>query len=105
MATRKPRESISARREALREEHAEAVREKIQTTQLLKRLQAYALGEKVGKSVVKLSGGELKAIEMLLDKTLPNLASVKHEVEAKQVVFLIDTQVDGNTDNQVSTSG
>ena len=105
MATRKPRESISARREALREEHAEAVREKIQTTQLLKRLQAYALGETVGKTKVKLSGGELKAIEMLLDKTLPNLASVKHEVEAKKVVFLIDTQVDGNTDNSVPTSG
>lgn len=102
MATKRPiKEAISARREALREEHAEAVREKIQTTQLLHRLQAYALGDKK----VKLTGSELKAIEMLLDKTLPNLASIKHEVEAKQVVFLIDTNSDGNPNNSVPTSG
>lgn len=102
MATKRTaKPSLSARREALREEHAEAVREKIQTTQILNRLQDYALGNKK----VKLSGGELKAIEMLLDKTLPNLASIKHEVEAKQVVFLIDTQVDGNPNNSVSATG
>lgn len=101
MATKKTaKPSLSARREALREEHAEAVREKIQTTQLLNRLQAYALGDKK----VKLTGSELKAIEMLLDKTLPNLASIKHEVEAKQVVFLIDTQVDGNPNDSVQAA-
>ena len=101
MATKKTaKPSLSARREALREEHAEAVREKIQTTQLLNRLQAYALGDKK----VKLTGSELKAIEMLLDKTLPNLASIKHEVEAKQVVFLIDTQVDGNPNDSIQAA-
>jgi len=31
----------------------------------------------------------LKAVEMLLDKTLPNLASIKHETDAKQVTFMI----------------
>lgn len=102
MATKKsPKEAISARREALREEHAVAVREKIQTTALVNELEAYALG-KPGK---KMTGTRLKAIEMLLDKTLPNLASVKHEVDAKQVVFLIDTQFDGNTNDPVPTSG
>lgn len=101
MATRKPKEAISARREALREEHALAVREKIQTTQLVDRLQKFALGD----AKVKVTPSQLKAMEMLLDKTLPNLASLKHEVDAKQVVFLIDTQFDGNTDDQVPASG
>jgi len=78
----------------LREEHAVAVRERIQTTQLVERLQKYAMGD----PNVKMNGTRLKAIEMLLDKTLPNLSSVKHEVDAKQVTFLIDTSPpdDGN---------
>lgn len=103
MATaRKPKESISARREALREEHATAVREKIQVTAIVNELEAFALG----KSKTKMTGTRLKAMEMLLDKTLPNLASVKHEVDAKQVVFLIDTNPpDGNTTDSVPTSG
>ena len=100
--TRKPRESISARREKLREEHAVAVREKIQVSNLVNRLEDFALGRKS----VKVTSAQLKAIEMLLDKTLPNLASVKHEVDAKQVVFMIDTNAtDGNTNNSVPTSG
>ncbi|CAB4195223.1 hypothetical protein UFOVP1298_2 [uncultured Caudovirales phage] len=100
MATRKPRETTSARREALREEHAVVVREKIQTTKLVGVLEDYALGK-----VSKMTGTRLKAIEMLLDKTLPNLASVKHEVDAKQVVFLIDTSFDDYTNNSVPTTG
>ena len=69
--------NVSARREQLRAEHADAVREKIQTTALTNVLQDYALG----KSKVKMTSTRLKAIEMLLDKTLPNLASVKHEID------------------------
>lgn len=89
MATSKKfsKEAISARRDHLRAEHAEAVREKIQTTELVGVLQGFALGT----SKVKMTGARLKAIEMLLDKTVPNLASVKHEVEAKSITFLIDT--------------
>jgi hypothetical protein len=102
MATKRtPKEAISARREALREEHASAVREKIQTTQLVERLQKFAMGDKK----VNVTSAQLKAMEMLLDKTLPNLASLKHEVDAKQVVFLIDTQFDGNSNDSVPTSG
>ena len=102
MATRKPKESLSARREALREEHAVAVREKIQTTKIVERLEKFALGD----AKVKITPGQLKAMEMLLDKTLPNLASLKHEVDAKQVVFLIgETPPDGNTTDSVPASG
>jgi len=80
--------NVSARREQLRAEHADAVREKIQTTALTNVLQDYALG----KSKVKMTSTRLKAIEMLLDKTLPNLASVKHEIETDKVAFFINTQ-------------
>lgn len=87
----------------MREEHAQAVREKIQTTKLVDVLEGFALGKTEGK---KMTAARLKAIEMLLDKTLPNLASVKHEVDAKQVVFMIDTAPpDGNPNNPVPTSG
>jgi hypothetical protein len=65
----------------------ELVREQIQVTQLVNTLQDFALG----KGKAKLDGPRLKAIEMLLDKSVPDLASIKHEVEAKNVMFVIDT--------------
>lgn len=67
--------------------NGELVREQIQTTQLINTLQDFALG----KGKAKLDGSRLKAIEMLLDKSVPDLASIKHEVEAKNVMFVIDT--------------
>lgn len=66
----------------------ELVREQIQTKQLINTLQDFALG----KGKAKLDGSRLKAIEMLLDKSVPDLASIKHEVEAKNVMFVIDTE-------------
>jgi hypothetical protein len=90
MATRKLKEDISKRREALREEHAVAVRERIQTTQLVERLQKFALGDKN----VKMTAAQIKATEMLLDKSVPNLASIKHEVDSKSVTFLISTEAE-----------
>ncbi|MFN6303761.1 MAG: hypothetical protein ACK42H_16385 [Planctomycetota bacterium] len=90
MATKKPKETISKRREALREEHAIAVRERIQTTQLVERLQKFALGDKN----VKMTPAQIKATEMLLDKSVPNLASIKHEVDSKSVTFLISTEAE-----------
>lgn len=86
MATKKTTEAISARREKLREEHAVAVREKIQVTRLVQVLEDHALGKTSGP---KMTATRLKAVEMLLDKTLPNLASIKHETDAKQVTFMI----------------
>lgn len=101
-AARKPKESISERRKALREEHAVAVRERIQVSNIVDRLEKFALGD----SKVKVTPAQLKAMEMLLDKTLPNLASMKHEVDAKQVVFLIgETPPDGDTTDSVPASG
>jgi len=88
MATKKLKEAMSARREQLREEHATAVREKIQVSSLVKSLEDFALGKSVG---TKMTATRIKAIEMLLDKTLPNLASIKHETDAKQVTFMIGT--------------
>jgi hypothetical protein len=84
-----------------REQNAKDVREKIQTTQLVNTLQGFALGT----SKAKLTPARIKAIEMLLDKTLPNLASFKHEVDAKQVVFMIDTNFNGNPENPVPPTG
>ena len=50
----------------------------IQTTQLVKRLQHYALGEAdEAGNTVELDPGKLKAIEVLLRKSLPDLSSVE----------------------------
>lgn len=68
--------------------NGELVREKIQTTQLINLLQDFALG----KSKAKMTPARLKSIEMLLDKSVPDLAAIKHEVEAKNVTFVIDTE-------------
>jgi hypothetical protein len=47
-------------------------REKIQTSMLLIRLEKHALGE------VELSATQIKAIEILLRKALPDLQSIEH---------------------------
>lgn len=63
--------------------HDDKTREKIRTTQLLKRLHAYALGEddpQNGKPV-ELSTGQVKAIEVLLRKSLPDLQSISGEMD------------------------
>lgn len=79
-------EEISARRDQLRAEHAEAVRERISTTQLTDRLQNFALGK------IKMTAAQIKAAEILLGKTLPSLAAVKHEGDPIQVTFNIATE-------------
>lgn len=60
----------------------EQTRAAIQATQLVKRLQNYALGQNEANSTdedaapVELDAGKLKAIEILLRKSLPDLSSV-----------------------------
>lgn len=99
MATKKTtEEQISKRRQQLRDEHAAAVRERIQVSKIVDRLEKFALGE----GNVKMTPARLKAIELLLDKTLPNLASAKVEVDAKNVTFNISTSYD---DGQLPTAG
>jgi hypothetical protein len=55
----------------------EQTRAAIKTTQLVKRLQCYALDEKDDAgNVVDLDAGKLRAIEVLLRKSLSDLSSV-----------------------------
>lgn len=58
----------------LRKTHQEDVRTKIQVSQLLNVLQNHALGD-----LEELSPSRLKAIEILLRKTLPDLSQVEAE--------------------------
>lgn len=51
--------------------HQEMVRDKIQASQLINRLQDHALGD------VELSASQIKAIEILLKKSVPDLSTVQ----------------------------
>ena len=53
--------------------HQEDVRKKIQASQLINVLQNHALGE-----TEELSASRLKAIEILLRKSIPDLSSIQH---------------------------
>ena len=64
--------------------HQQDIRVKIKTTQLINRLQAFALGEKAPNSTdddkaLELDQARLKAIEILLRKSLPDLSAVTHK--------------------------
>ncbi len=52
--------------------HDTRTREKIQTSQLVNRLEANAFG------TIELTAGQLKSIEILLKKTLPDLQAIEH---------------------------
>ena len=58
----------------LRPKQADEVRARIQTTLLINRVQAYALGELSDDEV---SSNRLNAIKLLLNKTLPDLSAVQ----------------------------
>lgn len=62
--------------------HSEDIRRKIQVSQLINRLESYALGDLTDQEV---SSGKLQAIKLLLSKTLPDLSSIE-----------ISAQVDGD---------
>lgn len=51
--------------------HSAGVRQKIQASQLINRLQAHVDGQ------VELSATQVRAAEILLSKTVPNLASIE----------------------------
>jgi hypothetical protein len=69
----------------LRKTHQDDVRTKIKVTELINRVQAYALGELQDADV---SSNRLNAIKMLLAKALPDLSSV---------------EITGNSDNPLET--
>lgn len=52
--------------------HDDETRARIKTSQLINRLTKHAFGE------VQLSSTQVRAIEILLGKTLPNLAQIEH---------------------------
>ena len=56
--------------------HPDYVREKIRTTQLINRLQKFVFGE------IELTMTQVRAIEILLRKSVPDLAAV--EIKAEQ---------------------
>jgi hypothetical protein len=62
----------------LNPKHDEATRQKIQTSQLVNRLNSFALGENDPTSgkPIEISQTQLKAMEILLRKSLPDLSSV-----------------------------
>jgi hypothetical protein len=63
----------------LNPKHDDATRQKIQTSQLVNRLNGYALGEldPTSEKPIEISTGQLKAIEILLRKSLPDLSAVQ----------------------------
>lgn len=64
--------------------HQEMVRDKIQASQLINRLQNHALGE------LALEQSQIKAIEILLRKSIPDLSAIQHG---------------GDSDNPISVEG
>lgn len=64
----------------LRKSHQDDVRTKIQTSQLINRLNDHALGK------VDLSPTQVRAIEVLIKKTLPDLSQVQMDVEGELTV-------------------
>ena len=60
----------------LGKQHADKTREKIKVTQIVNRLNKYANGELTDDDV---SSGQIKAMEILLRKALPDLSSVSYE--------------------------
>jgi hypothetical protein len=68
----------------LNKAHQDDVRLKIKTSQLVNRLQDYALEASDAKTgeTVEIDAGRLKAIEILLRKSLPDLSSVTMQGDA-----------------------
>lgn len=62
----------------------------IQTTQLVKRLQNFALE----KNDVEIDPQRLKAIEILLRKSLPDLQSVAMDLGGSQVQIILNADAD-----------
>lgn len=62
----------------LRKTHQDEVRLKIQASQLINVLQKHALGEENSE----ISQTRLKAIEILLRKSVPDLSAVQHSGDA-----------------------
>lgn len=69
--------------------HDDETRAKIQTSQLINRLNAHVFGE------VELSPTQVRSAEILLKKTLPDLSSTEHsgEVSVRRAVEMADDEL------------
>ena len=80
--------------------HQDDVRAKIQTSQLVNRLTDHALG------TIELSPTQVRAIEILIKKTLPDLQSITHSGDEDNPLALV-TRVElvplGNGSDQAPT--
>lgn len=78
----------------------ERAREAIKTTQLVKRLNAYALNETGDQGeAIEMDNTRLKAIEILLRKTLPDLSAIKHEGDGENGEIVFRTIYEKKPDN------
>jgi hypothetical protein len=68
--------------ERLRKTHQEDVRAKIQTSQLINRLTDHALGK------TELTATQVRAIEVLIKKTLPDLQAIAHSADEGTAIAL-----------------
>lgn len=62
----------------LRPRHSDEIRAKIQTSQLINRLTAHALGQ------IELNPAQVRSIEILLKKSIPDLSAVEMSGELSQ---------------------
>jgi hypothetical protein len=85
--TAKDKAEMAERAEENKRIRREAVRDQIQVDKIVKLLQDHVLG----KGRAKMTPARVKLAEMLLNKSLPDLAVAKADVEAKQVVFNLTT--------------
>lgn len=75
----------------IRKTHQDEIRSKIQTSNLITRVQKYAMGELSDEDI---SPNRLNAIKMLLAKSLPDLQSVEITGEGGGAVILQLTNAD-----------
>lgn len=73
----------------LRKSHQDDVRHKIQASQLINVLQNHALGQ-----TEELSASRLKAIEILLRKSIPDLSQVQGAGEQGEHLVQVSVQFD-----------
>ena len=71
--------------ERLRKRHQDEIRSKIQVSQLVNVLTNHALDE---KSQTEISPTRMKAIELLLKKSLPDLSSTEITGDAEQPISI-----------------
>jgi hypothetical protein len=69
----------------LRTRHQDDVRQKIQASALITRLHNHIEGK------TQLTSTQLRAIEVLLNKSLPNLQDVKIDMSGEGITFNINT--------------